>query len=81
MGEDITDKTKGSLFAALTTIPFLVGGIYWLTTIYEQGAEAARTNVRQDQDLARQANSLELIKDMVVEIRERTIRIEDKLNR
>ncbi len=78
---DINEKTRISLYAVVATIPFLFGGIFWLSTIYEQGAEAARVNVRQDRVLDEQGRSIDQVKDMVIEIRERTVRIEERLKR
>lgn len=81
MTSTISEKTTISLFATIASVPFLAGGIYWLTVIYEQGAEAARINARQDNQIEQQAETIEKIKDMVVDIRERTIRIEERLKR
>lgn len=78
---DITEKTRVSLFAVICAIPTLAFTIYWVTLIYEQTAEASRINVRQDTELVHQAQNLDAIKEMIFDIRERTIRIEERLRR
>ena len=62
---NIDEKTKISLFAALASIPFLVGGIIWLSSI-EQKASAAQNDMRD-------------LKPVIEEIRDRVIRIEEQL--
>ena len=63
----IDEKTKISLFAVAVAIPFLVGGIIWLTTI-ETKASAAQNDLRD-------------LRPVVEEIRDRVIRIEEQLKR
>ena len=62
---DITDKTKVSLFAVLVSVPVLVGGIVWLTTI-----DAKASGAQEE---------LKGVKEMLVDVRERVIRIEEQV--
>lgn len=77
---DINAKTKVPLFAVLCTVPIVFGGIFWLTAIYVQGAEAARTNVRQDEELSRQGSTLNQIGNDIAEIKEH-LRNLDRMDR
>lgn len=67
---DITEKTRVPLFAVLVSIPTLLGGMFWLTAIWQQGAEAARVNDRQDRQLNSQTEILNDIRDRVIRIEE-----------
>ena len=69
---DITSSTKIQLWGVLAAVPFLIGGIMWLTTIYSTAVEAQRANEKQDQKIESQMN-------LLLDIRERVIRIETKL--
>ncbi len=71
---DITEKTRVPLFAVILTIPTLLGGMFWLTAIWQQGAEAQRVNDRQDRQLNNQT-------DILNDIRDRVIRIEEHLKK
>ncbi len=72
MSVDITEKTRVPLFWVAVSIPTLLGGMFWLTAIWQQGAEAARINDRQDRQLNSQI-------EILTDIRDRVIRIEEKL--
>ncbi len=61
----IDDKTHINLYAVLASVPFLIGGIVWLTTI-DAKAQAAQ-------------NELEKLRPLVQDIRERVIRIDESL--
>ncbi len=63
----IDERTRISLFAVAVAIPFLIGGIIWLTTI-ETKASAAQNDLRD-------------LRPVVEEIRDRVIRIEEQLKR
>lgn len=66
---NITNRTKIELWGVLAAIPFLVGGIVWLTTIYSTAVEAQRVNEKQDLVLDKQMNLLIEIKETVIEIK------------
>lgn len=61
----IDEKTHINLYAALASIPFLIGGIVWLTTI-DGKAQAAQEELNR-------------LRPIVQEIRERVIRIDEEL--
>lgn len=63
----IDDKTHISLYAVLASIPFIVGAIIWLASI------DAKANAAQDE--------LRELRPLIQDIRERTIRIEEKLKK
>ncbi len=65
MSAHIDDKTKISLYAVLASIPFLIGGMIWLTSI-EAKASAAQDELRN-------------LRPLVEEIKERVIRIDESL--
>ncbi len=58
----IDDRTKVSMYVVLSCIPFLVGGVIWLTTIDTKASAA------QDE--------LVSVKALLLDVRERVIRIE-----
>lgn len=62
---NIDDKTKIPLFAVIIAIPFVVGGIAWLTSI-----DAKATQAKED---------LQGLKPLVIDIRERQIRLEQMI--
>lgn len=70
---DITPSTKIQLTWVAASIPFLVGGIIWLSTIYSTAADAQRINEKQDLKLETQMS-------LLLDIRDRVIRIEEKVN-
>ena len=62
-----------SIYAeSVLAISLFVGGVAWLTAIYDNVAEATRVNAAQDLEIKQQMS-------LLIEIRERVIRIEDKL--
>ena len=61
----IDEKTKVPLFAVLASVPIIFGGILWLTSIDSKASGAQE--------------ELKGVKDMLRDVRERTIRIEQKL--
>lgn len=69
---DLNDKTRIQLWSVLVAVPFLVGGVMWLTTMYSSTVEAQKTNDRQDIKLEAQLS-------LLLDIRDRVIRIETKL--
>lgn len=54
---------------AILAMSILVGGIMWLTAIYDSVAEATRANVRQDQELREQMALLRETHDGVIELK------------
>lgn len=70
---DIDDRTKVSLFAVLTTVPVIAATIFFVAMIYFK-AEAAEAR------LDRQGDALKDQRAMLIEIRERTARIETLLD-
>lgn len=61
----IDDKAKISLFAVLAATPVVVGGIIWLTNI-DNRAAAAQVEARG-------------LRELVIDVRERLIRIEERM--
>lgn len=64
-GIEIDERTKIPLFAVLAAVPFIVGGLLWLTSI---DSKASQANDRVSGVL-----------EMLIDVRERTIRIEQQL--
>ena len=71
---DIGDETRIPLFAVLTALPVLIGFIFWLSTIYAVATSAEETNAAQEV-------KIEQTRDLLLDIRERIIRIEEKISR
>jgi hypothetical protein len=71
---NVDRETKIQLTWVAASIPFLVGGIFWLSTIYSTAADAQRINEKQDLKLETQMS-------LLLDIRDRVIRIEEKVNR
>lgn len=65
MDININEKTTLSLYAVAVTVPFLIGGILWLSSIDSRASSA------QDE--------LKGLRPMIMDIRERTVRIEEQL--
>jgi hypothetical protein len=70
----ISDKTKVPLFAVLAAMPVIFGFIFWLTTIYAATIEAKEANIHQDL-------KIDQTRDILLDIRDRLIRIEERVNR
>lgn len=67
------DKTTTvNFFAIATAFPTLVGGILWLSNI-----DAKATTAKEDLDRAR--TEMVGVKEMIIDVRERSIRIEEQL--
>lgn len=71
---EIDSSTRVQLWAVLGSVPFFVGGIFWLSTIYSTAADAQRINEKQDLKLEAQMS-------LLLDIRDRVIRIEEKVNK
>lgn len=74
MAFHIDEKTKISLYAVFIAIPTVIGGILWLSAIYASVAQATSVNAAQDV-------KIEQSRDLLIDIRERIIRIETKLDK
>lgn len=59
----IDEKSRISFFAVLSSLPFVIAGIVWLTTI-DNKASAANEELKG-------------VRSLVLEVRERVIRIEE----
>jgi hypothetical protein len=70
---DISDRTRVPLFAVLAALPIIAGFIFWLSTIYAMAASAVDANVAQDV-------KIEQTRELLLDIRDRIIRIEEKLS-
>lgn len=70
----VDSQTKVSLFAALGSLPLLIGGIVWLTTIDAKASAAADAAARNEAGIEKQVN-------LLLEMRERLARIEEQLKR
>lgn len=68
----IDEKTGIPLFAALCAMPFLAGGIIWLSTIDTTAASALEETKKNTERIDTQM-------DLLVDIRERLVRIEERL--
>ncbi len=69
----MSDISKASVPVIVigAAIPFMVGGILWLSSIYSLASEAQKINEKQDMRIETQM-------DLLLEIRDRLIRIEEK---
>lgn len=68
----IDEKTRIPLFAAICAMPFLAGGIIWLSTI-DSTAATALEEARKNTD------RIDVQMNFLVDIRERLVRIEERL--
>lgn len=60
---EINEKTRVQLFAVIGALPFLIGGIIWLTTI-DAKASTAEEKIKG-------------VLELLIDVRERVIRIEE----
>lgn len=79
---DITDRTKIPLFAVIASV-FAGGGVLitvvWMAAMsYSQGVEATRVNAAQDVRLDKQSEKIEQLRTLLLDIRDRTVRIEER---
>jgi hypothetical protein len=70
---DIDETTKVPLFAVFAASLTFVGFVFWLSSIYSSVSLAEKTNAEQDV-------KIEQTKDLLIDIRERVIRIEEKIS-
>lgn len=71
---DINDRTKIPLFAVMASMPVLAGGLVWLSVIYFKADAAEQYNIKQDLKIETQMS-------LLLDIRDRVIRIEEKQRR
>lgn len=67
--DNITDKTKISLFAAMCSMPFVIGAAIWMTEVDARASQAAEKAMQAQFELVG-------LKALAVDIRERQIRME-----
>jgi hypothetical protein len=67
----LDDNTRVQLFAALATLPIIIGGIAWLTALYAKADVAAEKIERQEQRIEAQYLLLQDIRDRVIRIEEK----------
>jgi hypothetical protein len=70
----VDSQTKISLFAALGGLPLLIGGIAWLTAIDARANSAETIALRNEVVIEKQIN-------LLLEMRDRLVRIEEQLKR
>ena len=68
---EINEKTKIPLFAVLGSVPIVVGGIFWLTAISFKADQALAENMKQEDLLEEQAETLKNVERIVIRIEER----------
>lgn len=71
---DINDRTRIPLFAVAASLPILIGFIFWMSSLYASVSNAEQTNVKQDEKIDR-------LYDLMIDIRDRVIRIEEKISK
>lgn len=71
---DISEKTKIPLFVVVGVLPVLFGFTFWMSTIYISGENANAVNLRQDR-------KIEELNTLLIDIRDRVIRIEENQKR
>lgn len=67
----ITENTTIPLFAALGSIPLIVGGIFWLTAISFKADQAVATTLKQDKHIEELIGDVKSIKEIVIRMEER----------
>ena len=67
--DNITDKTKISLFAAVCALPFALGAAIWMTEVDARASQAAEKATQAQIELVG-------LKALSIDIRERQIRME-----
>lgn len=67
----ITESTTIPLFAALGSVPLIVGGIFWLTAISFKADQAVAENMKQDKVLEQLTLTLKNVENVVIRTEER----------
>lgn len=71
---EINEKTRINLFAVMVLIPSLLGGMFWLTSIWAGVEEARHQVAKHELELSKQG-------DVLLDIRDRLTKIEEHLRR
>ena len=66
----LDSKSKVPLFAVISALPVLVGGIFWLSVIYYKVEAAEKINEKQDLRIEMQYNLLIEIRDPIIKMEE-----------
>lgn len=66
---DISSKTNVPLFAVLSSVPFIVGGIMWLANVDAKATEAKATNLTILQMVSQMKDDVAEIKGELKRIR------------
>lgn len=75
----INEKTKVSLYAIACSIPFLVSTVLWFSSINQKAEAAQAVNFDQERRLEKHDRMIEDQTNLLMNIRERLIRIETLL--
>lgn len=67
----LDERTTIPLFAVLTSLPLLVGGILWLTNIDAKASQALTGFEKQEVQTGEQSKLLHEVRDSVIRIEER----------
>lgn len=71
---DINEQTRVPLFAVLASIPIIIGFIFWMSSLYASVSQAEITNNKQDV-------KIDQLYELLIDIRDRVIRIEEKISK
>jgi hypothetical protein len=71
---DINEQTRVPLFAVLAAIPIIIGFIFWMSSLYASVSQAEITNNKQDV-------KIDQLYELLIDIRDRVIRIEEKISK
>jgi hypothetical protein len=71
---EINDKTKIGLFTAFGALAILIPGLFWFIAVSFKAEQEVADNLKQDQRLESQ-------NVILLDIRDRTIRIEERLKK
>lgn len=72
MAQHIDEKTKVPLFAVFVSMPFILGGVLWLTSIDSKASQAK-------EELQGAKQQMESVRATLEDVRDRVIRIEEKV--
>lgn len=76
----IDDKTNVSFYTILAIIPFIISGIVWVSSIASMAQENKIIAGMQDKRQDAQRDNIKEQRALLVEIKERLIRIETRLS-
>lgn len=75
----LDDKTNISFYTIMAVAPFLISGVIWVSSISSVAQENRIITSLQDKRLDAQRDNIKEQRALLVEIKERLIRIETKL--